>query len=1106
MAEIISGRYHIQEKIGSGGMGTVFHALDRLTNETVALKRIRLNTDGQPPKSASLDATQEQLRLSLAHEFQILAGLRHPYIISVLDYGFDEERQPFLTMTYLPESQTILDALQNKSLEDKIELIHQLLQALAYLHRRGVLHRDLKPDNVLVIDGVVRILDFGLSMSATGSSLSSGTPIYMAPELFEGARYTAAADLYAIGVLIYQLLTGKHPFAPFDHKFLDRVLDEEPEWHEIDEQIRPFLAQLLAKSANARFATASKALLAFRSVLNQQPSPDTTAIRESYLQAATFVGREAEMDQLQSALSQAARGSGSTWLVGGESGVGKSRLLDEFQTQALVAGFYVWRGQAVAEGGLPFQVWQGILGPLILNTTLSTEEAGILKQVYPRIEMLLGHAVPAVPALEGQANLQRLVSTLVRLILRQNRPLILVLEDLQWAQDSLQMLEQLLYELDGRKILIVGTFRNDERPTLPSELGEVVKLLTLHPFDEAGIHQLADAMLGQVGQHPALVAALQKETEGNVFFLVETLRAWAEEAGGLRQVGDIDLPTIGVTDGILQVVRRRLGKVPARYQPLLQLAAISGRELDLAVLSQLCEEFSIEDWLLACNEAMVLEIQEGGWQFSHDKLRGGLLNDLSESVKSAGHGKVAAAIEAVYEHPEEHAVLLAYHWGGAGSGKKYIHYGIQASEQLARSGNFEEIVSIVEDILASHDSEISEDDKCDLLRKLGEANRAVNRYAESLASYRAGLELAYRSANQQAIVDHLIGLGWSTWGQLQYKNDLSNKESWTEAEGHFQQALAVADKIDDQVSMGRCLHQLGLVFSVRDNDKEKGIDYMQRGLTLFEAANERRYMLISLYDIGLFTVEKNLAEGKRLLTQALAVAQEMGKPRIFRYILQTLANVAVLEGAWEALDGYLEELLPLSHNRRGVFFSASNRLAAILAIHRGDFASAERYVEMNLTNKEYPHLDVFFDHCQKGAIALLQADRPQLQSSLGTSISKVRNFPATHIAYLAVLHAGACMLTGENRKGEAWLALGEAHLATSSNPLQERSNHVKDMIDLTRDKFQDALATASANDKQAVDMSLDSIMTTWSDEESDQLANGHQVIQAFEAELFGDVT
>src|SRR5262249_45005388 len=130
------------------------------------------------------------IRLALAREFQTLASLRHPNIISVLDYGFDQERQPFFTMDLLENAPILTEYGSKLPLEDQVKLLVDVLQALKYLHRRGILHRDLKPANILVANEQAKVLDFGLAMthreSAEHTSTTSGTLGYMAPEVLRG--------------------------------------------------------------------------------------------------------------------------------------------------------------------------------------------------------------------------------------------------------------------------------------------------------------------------------------------------------------------------------------------------------------------------------------------------------------------------------------------------------------------------------------------------------------------------------------------------------------------------------------------------------------------------------------------------------------------------------------------------------------------------------------------------------------------------------------------------------------------------------------------------------------------------------------------------------
>ncbi|MEM7028918.1 MAG: protein kinase [Chloroflexota bacterium] len=1105
-------RYLLHETIGQGGMGIVHRATDRLTGETVALKQVYPSKDKLTVLSQMVTTTQRNLRVALAQEFQIVAGMRHPHVISVLDYGFGLDQQPYFTMTYLPDAQTFLQAGEKPNEAQKLELIRQLLQALAYLHRRGVIHRDLKPSNVLVSKQRVHVLDFGLSASQDTTLTSvGGTLSYLAPELFDKGAASTASDLYAVGVMAYELFAGRHPYDVTSNKFVYQVANDEPDLTVlgIDERLMAVIGQLLAKRPADRYqGSAELCLQAFLQAMGEETPLESAAIRESYLQASRFVGRDAELAQLRVALGEAKVGRGSLWLLGGESGVGKSRLLNELRILALVDGVQVLRGQAIAEGATPFRDWRDLVESFALNTELSDLEASVLKVLSPRLETILGRSIPDAPRLEGLGNQQRLIFILADLLRRQTQPTLLLLEDLHWATESLEPLQQIVTELETHSMLIIGSYRNDERPDLAAAFSDQAKQINLSRLGENEVTQLAEAMLGEVSQEDGLVSKLVQETEGNIFFLVEILRAWAEEAGGLGQVRLETISQQVLTGGILDIVRKRLGKVPTKHQPLLRLAAVVGRKLDLKLLGQWQEAAALEAWLLACSEAMVIAVQEGEWRFAHDKLREVLLQDLPPLEKQQTHEQVALAIEQVYENLDDQAIVLFSHWQVVGNPDKAMHYGIKASEQLLWSGSYDQAIAVTQQLLGDYGQAISAAVKLELLRLVGNAYRGLDRYPESLSSHQAGLALARQVGDQKAVAQHLNGLGRSTWREIQYKGTIHiDQAGLTQAEMYLQEALTLSEMLDDPSETGHVLRDLGIVLNYRDGDTEKCIQYTKQALTLFQTTGETDAIVLGLHDLALAMLMVpggEIAQAKQYLLEALSLSRQIGNPQTLPFILDILSGFASFESDWQAFESYVAEFLKISRNPRAYHYIRANHMAIILACHRQDYETALNYITLNLNQGGLREFEISWTWSAYGAVSLLQMDQVRLKECVTNSIADVRKTYVTQLACLATLKGGQYLLDNDHYKGAGWLLLGRQHLTISTRPIFEESNHVAEIIAQIEAKYQASLATpeAKAGEAYAAQFSLAEILASWDEDTQAQLQDGDQVIEAFEAVIF----
>ncbi len=737
---LVTRRYVVEANLGKGGMGVVYRVKDRLTGDRLALKQVTI--PGEQLEFASFTPNfNRDFRLALAHEFKTLASMRHPNIISVLDYGFDQDRQPYFTMELLENSETILKYAAELNEREKVALLVQTLQALAYLHRRGIIHRDLKPDNVHVVNGQVKVLDFGLSIAGEyiekNSDAIVGTFGYIAPEVLKGIGAREQADFYAIGVMAYEMFTGRHPFdmennrrliysilySPIDFSLLD-----------VNPDLMIVLQRLLAKEPDERPHDANEIIRELSQAVNLNLSRETIAIRESYLQAAKFIGRDLELHQMTEEMKVAVRGRGSAWLIGGESGVGKSRLLDELRALGMVNGGTVLRGQAIADFSSPYYAWLPILQWLALHN-ITEQEASVLKPLVPDISSLVNYSVPDAPELSPQATQERLlrvIETVFRRVLQEQGFTMLILEDIHWADaESLKLLQRFNQLADSSALMILASYRDDEHPEL-STLLPMMQEIKLHRLDENRIRDLSTSMLGEVGSRPEVVELLQRETEGNIFFVVEVVRALAEASGGLEHIGEKSLPTNIVAGGINRIVQRRLDRVPLNSRALLRFAAVAGRQLDLNMLRAADLVTNLDQWLNECSDAAIIEVADGMWRFSHDKLREGLLSELSADEQKTLHCAIAESIERAYPNVDDRVITLAYHWGEAGDTAKERHYSALAGKVSLANGINRDAVMYLQRAIELYDPvQVAKTDLAQWKYQLGEAYYSLGRMPES---------------------------------------------------------------------------------------------------------------------------------------------------------------------------------------------------------------------------------------------------------------------------------------------------------------------------------------------------------------------------------------
>jgi serine/threonine protein kinase/tetratricopeptide (TPR) repeat protein len=868
--KLIDRTCRIHAKLGEGGMGAVYSATHRVTGRRLAVKLLRAHRGNR-----SAGSTQVEPRLALAREFRTLASLHHPNVIEVTDYGFDNESGPYLAMELLEPALTLTDAGNGEPFSAKIKLLAQLLRALAYLHRRGVIHRDLKPTNVLCSGGTLKLVDFGLAVTSRleGERLA-GTLQYFAPELWHGSPPSVRSDLYAVGVIIRQLMAAE--VADRRHRFAEEFSTVEigasdviggalpelaaarmgpTEWTPhtplaatlegippVPAALLPIMRRLLAPDPEDRYASATDVLHDLNRATGFTFPVETTVTRESFLQAPQLVGRDEELNRLSAALEAAGKGSGSTWLVTGESGAGKSRMLSELRTLALVQGASVTLGQAVAEGGRSFHLWAPALRTLCLRVELSDAEASVLKPLVPELPTLMSRTIPDAAPLRPKDALTRLFKALAGLLQMQDRTTVILLEDLQWADvDSLDLLSHLSALAPQMRLLIVGSYRSQEAPALAGSLPDATQL-KLRPLGRQDCARLTASMSESLGMEPEVVEYLYRQSEGNVFFLIEIVRELANRAGRLDLIGKFPVSGDLLTGGIAQVVRRRIQQISREDRALLTLAATAGREVDFVVLRALAPEVDLDKWLLRAFDAGILERQAEQWRFAHDKLRDAILADIPSEESSRAHGSVARAIESVYAGPgrEAKSAILAYHSERAGEMEKALTYFLEAGDFATR------------------------------LCAYGESRK---HYAAAL---RAAGALPMTNANRRNQVDTLLKQAYTCFVSDSAEENFSR----------MTKARALLDAIgpeagwgsEDKLRLARIESAIGRIHFYR-GDMTEAIRHYRGVLTIADASGDRELAALPACLIGTaFLAHGQALKAEPLLSQAVAPLERLGEP------------------------------------------------------------------------------------------------------------------------------------------------------------------------------------------------------------------------------------
>ncbi|WP_049805216.1 serine/threonine-protein kinase PknK [Stigmatella aurantiaca] len=806
-----TARFQVRALLGQGATGQVYRVFDRETAREVALKTLRL------PSTEAL--------LPLKREFRTRVGLAHPNLLQLHEL-FVEEGSCFFTMEAiegvdflhwtrgsggrargstlgdsLPEGtefpavpvpgdaeavRPVVALLSPESVESRLRQgLLQLLQALGALHAVQLVHRDIKPSNVLVTPQErVVVLDFGLAATFRPHLPEQplvhrpvGTPAYMAPEQVTGGPVGPAADLYAVGAMLYEALTGAPPFATLGGRLLERkVRHAPPHVRELAPRAPEALAQLTMallsiEPAHRPSVDACLAQLAASAQAPVRPVPRP-------LPGPLFVGRASELEALSQALEAVfTQGQQVTVHMQGPSGIGKSTLVRHFLAlQPPERGPLVLHGRCHPQESVPYKALDAAVDALARHleslpaaalAALVPSRAAALARLFPVLGRLAAFSQEPVPsALPDVAELRRQGAQALREVLehlaRGGRPLVLWLDDVQWGDSDSAPLFEALLRPPAPPLLLLLTWRAEDREASPLlrqllslTQGASARELALGALPPSEVEALVSALL--VPSAPrAEREAILAQAEGNPFIARE-LALTAGRRGLFAPGAPVD---------VAQLVRERVRELPEGALPLLEVASLAGRPLPRSIAlraSGLGE--GGRGCAAALRDAGLLREVPGaepGLGASHDRIREALLGGMPAGDRARRHRAVAEALAALA--PEDDDALLL-HWEGAGEPMQAGHHAVRAAERAFRALAFESAAALYHKALAllgpRADRPALQERLAEALANQGRAEEAAAQYLEAARALGGERERDLRRrASEQYLKSGRFEEGW----------------------------------------------------------------------------------------------------------------------------------------------------------------------------------------------------------------------------------------------------------------------------------------------------------------------------------------------------------
>ncbi|HEY6138421.1 MAG TPA: sigma 54-interacting transcriptional regulator [Thermoanaerobaculia bacterium] len=953
------------------------------------------------------ELSEPQQLLRFKAEFATLAGLEHPSIVKVFDFGLIDDRFPYFTMEYFA-GRKISEFFDGQNWDALYDVILEIASGLHHIHHLGIIHLDLKPSNILVSDhGQAKIMDFGVAVESHQvlNRQIRGTLHYMAPEVLRQDRVDSRADLYALGMTLYETVTGALPaYGKQQIEVIRLHLDGEirppssinPRVPDALEQI---IMKLLEKDPRHRFVSAAALLQAVAQAAGKTAPAGELLVGRGELFAAPLIGRKHEITQLTTMIADARDGRGCGVIVAGPEGMGKSRIVRDATLRAQLDGARVFCGRCPINRKTIyapfFEIFQQMVAAVNPSADVTEELRRLLRPLVP------AQGEEAAPAHSQKYRLyNRIVQSMQDMYgflsagEGSGSPLIIVIEDLQWADPSTsELFSFLVGEAKQNRLLVIGTLTADDGSAeliaweqRAREGGfPVIRVSTLN---EALVREHLQSLLGYENVSDEFVRWMLWESTGSPLnirrivdyliahdFLSWTANGWMVEMDRIR--------ALRIPGGAASILMEKVDGLDDEQRALLETAAVFGEVSEVDLLMAAAEDPSPrlrgEGAASAADEGLhpagvgpspgasrhpLPALRgEGPYEILRELVRDGLLDEASDGKsvtfpqihlrdalynsmhdrrRSELHHRVGHVLEPLLAGGSTQLLgQVAYHFARADEPEKGIRYAVEAGDLAFGTLAHEEATEFYRSALELMDlAGLDEAHKAEVREKLADAYYRSSDFRGAMQAYQYLLKsIQARAKDHEANADLarvMKKIGKVLWKRGEHDSALS----------YYDNAREIYERLGQTLEVAESLNRMASVYREADNN-EMALQSAQRAMKLLEGTEPNivfgyiKNLLGNIeYSLG------NWQKSKEILLEAVEVGAKVGSEQLCKVASTNLGNTLWKLGDWTSALQYYKMNLDLSEAEGDLWdlVTAYNNIG-IIEFGRGNFHAALEYFE-----------------------------------------------------------------------------------------------------------------------------------------------------------------